>query len=230
MLLRSGCPVRRRNARSPRYADIGRNARSESSGQGEPAEKRRVRIKRETPLTAIHEVPETMKNWNWKPIVAGIALLGVLATFYGTIRADMRGIRTDMRIEMQHVRAEMQGVRAEVQDVRGEIHALRSDVRADIQDLRAEIHVLRSDVREDIQDLRLEMRALHAVEAPPPTKATGENTTPALIPAPPSSALAPESEQKSVALSAAAYEMPCVRSPHRLARVIAAVTLWYYHV
>lgn len=177
-------------------------------------------MERETPLTAIHEVPGTMKNWNWKPIVAGIALLGVLATFYGTIRADMRGIRTDMRVEMQ-------GVRTEIQDVRTEISVLRSEVRTEIQDLRSEIHALRSDVREDIRGLRAEMRALHTVEAPPPTKATGENTAPASIPAQPSSALAPQAEQEPVALSAVAYEMPCVRSPHRLARYIAAVTLWY---
>ncbi len=171
-----------------------------------------------------------MKNWNWKPIVAGIAFLGVLATFYGTIRADMRGIRTDMRVEMQHVRTEMQGVRAEVQDVRGEIHALRSDVRADIKDLRSEINALRSDVRTDIQGLRAEMRALHAVEASPPAKATGEQAAPASTPATTNSVPAPHAKPESAALSAAAREMPCVRSPHRLARVIAAVTLWYYHV
>ncbi len=191
--------------------------------QAEPNEKRCVCMERETPLTAIHEVPEVMKNWNWKPIVAGIALLGVLATFYGTIRADMRGIRTDMRIEMQNVRTEIQGVRTE-------IHALRSDVQADIQDLRAEIHTLRADMRTDIRGLRAEMRALHAVEASPPAKATGEQAAPASTPAATNSALAPHAEQKPAALSAAAYEMPCVRSPHRLARMITAVTLWYYHV
>lgn len=168
-----------------------------------------------------------MKNWNWKPIVAGIALLGVLATFYGTIRADMRGIRTDMRIEMQGVRAEISALRS---DVQADIQGLRADVQADIQDLRAEIHTLRADMRTDIQGLRAEMRALHAVEAPPPAKATGEQAAPASTPATTNSAPAPHAKPESVALSAAAREMPCVRSPHRLARVIAAVTLWYYHV
>ena len=165
-----------------------------------------------------------MKNWNWKPIVAGIALLGVLATFYGTIRADMRGIRTDMRVEMQGVRAEISALRsdvqAEIQDLREEIHTLRSDMRADIQGLRAEM-------RTDIQGLRAEMRALHAVEASPPAKATGEQAAPASTPATTNSAPAPHAKPESAALFAAAREMPCVRSPHRLARYIAAVTLWY---